>query len=51
MLGITQQSLDRSDLVVLVGHDGLVEWSSNRDRDQVVTMLRSIADSIENGTL
>lgn len=51
MLGITQHSLDRSDLVVLVGHDGLVEWSSHRDRDQVVTMLRSIADGIENGTL
>ncbi|MCS7478742.1 hypothetical protein ACFFQW_13025 [Umezawaea endophytica] len=32
-LAITQDHLDRTDLVVLVGHDGLVEWSSHRDHD------------------
>lgn len=51
MLNLTQDYLDRTDLVVLVGHDGLVEWSSHRDRDQVVAMLRSVADDIEEGTL
>lgn len=50
-LCVTQDQLDRTDLVVLVGHDGLVEWSARRDRDQVVTMLRDIADAIENGSL
>ena len=51
MLTITQHLVDRTDLVVFVGHDGLVQWSSHRDRDDVVAMLRSIADAIENGTL
>lgn len=50
-MDITQHQLDRSDLCVVVGHDGLVEWSSNRTREQVVTMLRNIADGIEDGTL
>ncbi|MBE8524822.1 hypothetical protein ILP97_46340 [Amycolatopsis sp. H6(2020)] len=50
MLTITQHHVDRTDLVVLVGHDGLVEWSSHGDRDAVVEMLRSIADAIEDGT-
>jgi hypothetical protein len=50
-MNITQHQIDRSDLVVVVGHDGLVEWSAKRDRDQVANMLRSIADSIEDGTL
>ncbi len=50
-LVITQNHLDRTDLVVLVGHDGLVEWSSHRDRAEVVAMLRDIADNIEEGTL
>ncbi len=50
-MNITQHQIDRSDLVVIVGHDGLVEWSAKRDRTQVVDMLRSIADSIEDGTL
>jgi len=50
---ITQQQLDRTDLVVLVGDDGLVEWSAqeNRSREAVVAMLRTIADDIEKGTL
>ena len=51
MLQVTQHQLDRTDLVVLVGNDGLVEWSAKRSRDQVVAMLRAIADDIENGTL
>jgi primosomal protein N' len=50
-MDITQHQLDRTDLVVLVGHDGLVEWSAHRSREQVVAMLRSIADSIEDGSL
>lgn len=51
MLTITQHLLDRTDLVVIVGHDGLVEWSSHRDRDEVVAMLHGIANGIEDGTL
>lgn len=50
-LEINQHTLDRTDLMVLVGHDGLVEWSSHRTREQVVTMLRKIADSIEDGSM
>jgi hypothetical protein len=50
-MDITQHQLDRSDLVVIVGHDGLVEWSAKRDRAQVADMLHSIADDIEDGTL
>ena len=50
-LNITQQELDRTDLVVLVGHDGIVQWSAKRDREQVAAILRSVADSIEDGTL
>jgi hypothetical protein len=50
-LDISQYQLDRTDLIVLVGHDGLVEWSSKRSRDEVVAMLRGIADDIEDETL
>jgi hypothetical protein len=50
-MNITQHQLDRTDLVVLVGHERLVEWSSHRDRDEVADMLRKIADGIEAGTL
>ena len=50
-MNITQHQLDRTDLVMLAGHDGLAEWSANRSRDEVVAMLRSIADDIEDGTL
>ncbi|WP_410583918.1 hypothetical protein [Amycolatopsis sp. lyj-108] len=48
---ITQQVLERTDLVVLVGGDGLVEWSSHRSRAEVVAMLRKVADGIEQETL
>jgi hypothetical protein len=50
-LDISQHGLDRADLVVLVRHDGLVEWSAKRTRAEVVDMLRGIADEIEAGTL
>lgn len=50
-LNITQKKLDHTDLVVLAGRDGTVQWSSNRERTQVTAMLRDIADSIEDGTL
>ena len=50
-MDITQHQLDRTDLVVLVGHDGLVEWSAKRSREEVAAMLRGIADDIEDGTL
>jgi ribosomal protein S24E len=50
-LDISQHLLDRTDLVVLVGHDGLVEWSAKRSREEVAAMLRSIADDIEDETL
>lgn len=50
-MDITQHQLERTDLVVLVGHDGLVEWSAKRSREEAVAMLRDIADGIEAGTL
>jgi hypothetical protein len=50
-MDITQHGLDRADLVVVVGHDGLVEWSARRSRQEVANMLRSIAASIEDKTL
>lgn len=50
-MNITQHELDRTDLIVVVGQDGLVEWSAHRSRNEVVTMLRNIADGIQNGTL
>ena len=50
-LNITQQELDRTDLVVLVGADGIVQWSAHRSRAEVVDMLRRIADGIEDETL
>lgn len=50
-LSITQQELDRTDLVVLVGRDGIVQWSAKRSREQVAAMLRDIADGIDDGTL
>ncbi len=43
--------LDRFDLVLFVTPDGLIEWSAHRSRDQVVSMLRKVADGIEAGTL
>lgn len=50
-MAITQDYLDKADLVVVVGAEGLVEWSSHRERDAVVAMLRDIADGIEDGEL
>lgn len=50
-LTFRMQNLDQADLVLLVSPEGLVEWSAHRDRDQVVTMLRDIADAMERGTL
>jgi DNA-binding PadR family transcriptional regulator len=50
-LNFTQHSIDRADLVVLVGHDGLVQWSSHRDREQCARMLEGIAEGIRRGTL
>lgn len=50
-MSLTQHQLDRTDLVLVVGHDGLVEWSAKRRRDEVVAMLRSVADGIEDGSL
>jgi hypothetical protein len=50
-LNITQQELDRTDLVVLVDHNGFVKWSAGRSREQVADMLRRIADGIADGTL
>lgn len=45
------KELERFDLVVLVSPEGLVEWSAHRSRDEVVSMLRNVADGIEAGTL
>lgn len=41
-MDITQHQLERIDLV---------EWSARRSREEVVAMLRSIADDIEDWTL
>jgi hypothetical protein len=51
MMDITADKIDRADLIVLVDGDGHVEWSSHRDCDQVVDMLRKIADGIADGSL
>lgn len=49
---ITQGLLDRTNLIVLVGHDGIIEWASKRwSREEVVTMLRDISNGIERGSL
>lgn len=45
------KELDRFDLVLLVSPEGLIEWSAHRSREQVVSMLRNVADGIEAGTL
>jgi hypothetical protein len=50
-LNITQQELDRTDLVVLVGGDGIVQWSAKGSREQVAAMLHASAGSIKDGTL
>ena len=44
---ITQHQLDRTALVLLVGDDGLTEWSSRYPRPQIVMTLRRIASAIE----
>lgn len=44
---ITQRQLDRTALVLLVGDDGLTEWSSRYPRHQIVMTLRRIAGAIE----
>lgn len=46
-MDITQRLLDRADLVVIVGDDGLTQWSANRSREAVAEMLHNIADNIE----
>jgi hypothetical protein len=38
-VNITQHQLDRTDLMVLVGHDGLVEWSAKRSREDAVALV------------
>ncbi|RFZ55777.1 hypothetical protein BB170200_03798 [Mycobacterium marinum] len=43
--------VDRFDLVLLVSPEGLIEWSAHRSCEQVVSMLRSVAEGIEAGTL
>jgi hypothetical protein len=50
-VNVTRHQLDRTDLVVLVGHDSLAEWSAKRSRGEVVAMLRRPAGDIEDGTL
>ena len=45
-LVITQHVLDRSALVLIVGEDGLLEWSSTRDAKSVARKLRRIAAAI-----
>lgn len=50
-MNITQHELDRAGLVVIVGDDGLFRWSSKRSREEVVDMLRGIADDIESGMI
>jgi hypothetical protein len=49
-LNITQAVLDRAALVVIVGEDGLYEWSATKGDAEVAECLRRIADEIEAGT-
>lgn len=44
---ITQELLDEADLVVVVGRDGSAKWSSHRDKPEVVSALRQLAEQIE----
>jgi hypothetical protein len=50
-LRVTQAQLDRADLIVLAGHDGIVWRSARHDREQAARMLHDIADRIAGGTL
>lgn len=44
---ITQELLDAADLVVIIGRDGAAQWSSHRDKTEVVSALRQLAEQIE----
>lgn len=50
---ITQQLLDNADLVLVVGRDGLTQWSASGDRSRtaIANMLRDCADAIEAESL
>lgn len=45
-LDINQASLDRAALVLIVGFDGLMEWSSDYPAAAVADQLEKIADAI-----
>lgn len=46
MMDLTQELLDRADLVVVVDRDGLFEWSAHRSSAEVANVLHTIADAI-----
>jgi hypothetical protein len=52
-LTITQAYLDKADLVVIVGHDGVVEYSHEdcRSKDDVADMLYGISKAIRKGEM
>lgn len=45
-LDITQMELDRAALVLIVGEDGLYEWSATKSDRQVADVLSRISDEI-----
>ena len=52
IMRITQEKLDQTDLVLLADQTGVVEYSAiNRDKGQVIRMLRDTADAMEKGTI
>lgn len=51
-MDITQQALDHADLVLIVGRDGLVEWSAGeRTRTEIANMLYDCGAAIAEGSL
>jgi hypothetical protein len=51
-MNITQHQLDRADLVLIVGRDGLIEISwGDRTRDQVAQMLVDVAKGVKAGRI
>jgi hypothetical protein len=45
-LTLTQEYLDRAALVVVVGADGVYDWSSDKPREQIASVLEDIAHDI-----
>ena len=49
MMTFNIDQLQKSALLVVVGEDGLFEWSSTKTNAEVAAYLRGLADGIEAG--